>query len=193
MSTPGRPNGDAPRAQRNVKQAITRPAALRGRREPAHRLPLLALAVQGRDRFSRLTPPLPTDRTLRRWVRQAVAAAPAAAAPIELTLRFVDAREGRRLNREFRGRDYATNVLTFDYTRAPLCADIVLCVPVVVLEAKAQRKLLRAHLAHLVVHGVLHAQGHDHETEREAARMEALEVRLLGALGYPDPYAGAAA
>jgi probable rRNA maturation factor len=105
-----------------------------------------------------------------------------------LTLRFVGAREGRRLNRDFRGRDYATNVLTFNYARAPVEADIVLCLPVIAREARQQGKALRAHLAHLVIHGTLHAQGHDHETSTDAARMERLETRLLARLGYPDPY-----
>ncbi len=147
----------------------------------------LSLAIQGRERFAGRPETLPTDRTLRRWVARALDARPRAL-PAELTLRFVDAREGRRLNRDFRGRDYATNVLTFDYSRAPLAADIVLCVPVIAREARAQGKSLRSHLAHLVVHGTLHAQGHDHLTDRQAARMEALETRLLAALGYPDPY-----
>jgi probable rRNA maturation factor len=147
----------------------------------------ISLAIQGRARFAERPEPLPTDRTLRRWVDQSLAPR-SRAQPVELTVRFVDAREGRRLNREFRGRDYATNVLTFDYSRAPLAADIVLCVPVIEREARAQGKRLRAHLAHLVVHGTLHAQGHDHLTDRQAAAMEALETRVLASLGYPDPY-----
>lgn len=141
----------------------------------------LALAIQGRERFD--APP--ARSTLRRWV--AAALGPRIARAV-LTLRFVDAREGRRLNREYRGRDYATNVLTFEYARAPLAADIVLCVPVIVREARALRRPARAHFAHLVVHGVLHAQGMDHRHDREAHRMEAAERRVLAALGYPDPY-----
>ncbi len=147
----------------------------------------ISLAIQGRARFAERPEPLPTDRTLRRWVGQALEPR-SRAEPAELTLRFVDAREGRRLNREFRGRDYATNVLTFDYSRAPLAADIVLCVPVIAREAHQQKKSLRAHLAHLVIHGTLHAQGHDHEHAADARRMETLETALLADLGYADPY-----
>lgn len=148
--------------------------------------PRLSLSVQGRERFAQATEPLPVDSTLRRWLRAALRG------DAQITLRFVEAREGRRLNRDFRGRDYATNVLTFDYARRPVQADIVLCVPVIVREARAQRKPWRAHLAHLVVHGALHAQGHEHETHAEARRMEQLETRLLAGLGYPDPYLPAA-
>jgi probable rRNA maturation factor len=142
----------------------------------------LSLSVQGRERFARAAEPLPADTTLRRWLRAALQG------DAMVTLRFVDAREGRRLNRDFRGRDYATNVLTFNYARAPVEADIVLCVPVIAREARAQHTHWRAHLAHLVVHGALHAQGHEHETDAEATRMERLEVKVLAALGYPDPY-----
>jgi probable rRNA maturation factor len=145
-------------------------------------MPRLSLSVQGRERFNGAPDPLPADSTLRRWLRAALQGS------AQITLRFVDAREGRRLNREFRGRDYATNVLTFDYSRSPVQADIVLCVPVIAREARAQGKHWRAHLAHLVVHGALHAQGHAHETDAEATRMERLEVKVLAALGYPDPY-----
>ncbi len=110
----------------------------------------------------------------------------------QITLRIVGSEEGRELNRSYRGKakDYATNVLTFDYQRAPfLAADIVLCAPVIASEAAAQSKALEAHWAHLIIHGVLHAQGYDHETnQRDALEMEALEVLLLGALGYPNPY-----
>ena len=107
-----------------------------------------------------------------------------------VTLRIVGAREGRRLNRTFRKKDYATNVLTFDYAREPVVsADLVLCAPVVEREAKEQGKTLEAHYAHLLVHGALHAQGYDHEAgEREAMEMEAAEILLLGVLGYPNPY-----
>jgi probable rRNA maturation factor len=138
------------------------------------------LTIQGRADFDGL----PAPGTLRRWVRRALQS------DAELTLRFVGAREGRQLNRDFRRRDYATNVLTFGYALAPVQADIVLCVPVVVREARAQRKPLRAHFAHLVIHGVLHAQGHQHDNAADAARMERLETRLLAGLGYPDPYEG---
>jgi probable rRNA maturation factor len=106
-----------------------------------------------------------------------------------LTVRFVGEAEGRELNRRYRGRDYATNVLTFPYdTPGRIHADIVICVPVVRAEARAQRKRFDDHLAHLVVHGVLHAQGHEHEDEEEAQRMEATEVAILRRFRIADPY-----
>jgi probable rRNA maturation factor len=110
--------------------------------------------------------------------------------PAEIAVRIVGEDEGRALNRQYRGKDYATNVLTFDYTREPVVtADLVLCAPVVEREAREQGKPLDAHYAHLLVHGTLHAQGYDHETsDRDAVEMEALEVLLMGALGYPNPY-----
>jgi probable rRNA maturation factor len=110
--------------------------------------------------------------------------------PGELAVRIVGEAEGRALNRQYRGKDYATNVLTFDYAREPVVnADLVLCAPVVEREARDQGKPLEAHYAHLLVHGTLHAQGYDHETgEVDALEMEALEILLLGALGYPNPY-----
>jgi len=142
----------------------------------------LSLSIQGQGRFVGL----PARSTLLRWVEAALES------DAELTVRFVGAAEARRLNREFRGKDYATNVLTFDYQHAPVVvADIVLCVPVVRREAREQRKGYREHLAHLVVHGVLHAQGHDHARARDAKRMEAREVRILAGLGIDDPYADA--
>jgi probable rRNA maturation factor len=142
-------------------------------------MPSLLLSVQGRSRF----PGLPARSTLARWVAATLEA------DAEITLRFVGSVEGRRLNRDFRGRDHATNVLTFDYARAPLVqADIVLCLPVIRSEARAQRKPLRAHLAHLVVHGALHAQGYGHERAAQARTMEAREVAVLAALGIGDPY-----
>ena len=121
---------------------------------------------------------------VKKWVGMALAA------PAEIAVRIVGAEEGQTLNREYRGKDYATNVLTFDYTREPVvAADLVLCAPVVEREAAEQGKSLEAHYAHLLVHGALHAQGYDHETgERDALEMEALEILLLGALGYPNPY-----
>jgi probable rRNA maturation factor len=110
--------------------------------------------------------------------------------PAEITVRIVGADEGRRLNLQYRGKDYATNVLTFDYAREPVVmADLVLCAPVVGREAREQRKTLGAHYAHLLVHGTLHAQGYDHETnERDALEMEALEILILGSLGFANPY-----
>jgi probable rRNA maturation factor len=108
----------------------------------------------------------------------------------EVTLRIVGRTEARKLNLDYRRRDYATNVLTFIYPDQPmLSGDIVLCAPVVRQEAKAQRIALVAHYAHLVVHGTLHLQGYDHERDREAKAMERLETEILARLGYPDPYA----
>jgi probable rRNA maturation factor len=120
-----------------------------------------------------------------RWLRAALQG------PAELTVRIVDAEEGRALNRKFRERDYATNVLTFDYQREPVVvADLVLCAPIVADEARAQGKDLQAHYAHLLVHGALHAQGFDHVRAADARRMEAREVAVLAELGFPDPYRG---
>ena len=128
---------------------------------------------------------LPADSTLRRWLARALTRDAA------MTLRFVGNAEGRRLNREFRGRDYATNVLTIVYesedTKA-LSGDLVLCVPVLKREAREQRKTFREHCAHLVIHGALHLQGYDHASGKDARVMEALETRLLGTLGSGDPY-----
>ncbi len=106
-------------------------------------------------------------------------------------MRFVGADEGRKLNRDYRGRDYATNVLSFPYeSGSRLAGDLVLCLPVVEREAEEQGKPPEAHFAHLIVHGMLHLQGYDHETGADdAERMEAVEREILEALGYPDPYA----
>ena len=122
--------------------------------------------------------------SVTRWIRHALQS------DAEITVRIVDAEEGQALNRDYRQKDYATNVLTFDYTSAPLVtADLVLCAPVVEREAQDNNKTLQAHYAHLLVHGTLHAQGYDHETsEQDAQEMEALEIRLLGALGFDNPY-----
>ena len=119
-----------------------------------------------------------------RWIRHALATNG------EITVRIVDAEEGQTLNRDYRKKDYATNVLTFDYTQEPVVtADLVLCAPVVAQEAKEQKKTLEAHYAHLIVHGTLHAQGWDHETsEADAQAMEAREVAILAGLGFKNPY-----
>ncbi len=121
---------------------------------------------------------------VRRWMQMALRL------PAEITVRIVGKEEAHALNRQYRGRDYATNVLTFDYQRAPMVmADLVLCGPVVAREAWMMDRTLEAYYAHLLVHGTLHAQGYDHETnERDALEMEALEVLLVQALGYPNPY-----
>lgn len=125
--------------------------------------------------------------TLKRWVEAALPEG----ADAELTLRFVDANEGRTLNRTYRGKDKATNVLTFAYADtpdAPLTGDIVLCCPIIEHEAAEQGKMRVAHYAHLIVHGVLHAQGYDHQDDAEAAEMEALEVEILARLSFDNPY-----
>ena len=127
---------------------------------------------------------LPRHRVAR-WIRHALAV------DGEITVRIVGAEEGQRLNREFRGKDYPTNVLTFDYAQEPVVmADLVLCAPVVAREAVEQNKPLAEHYAHLLVHGALHAQGWDHETgEADAVAREAYETEILGGLGIRDPYA----
>ena len=131
-----------------------------------------------------------TRAKLRRWVQAALFA------PAELTIRIVDAEEGRALNREYRGKDYATNVLTFAYNDGeeiaddePTRADIILCTDVLEKEAAEQNKSVEEHAAHLVVHGVLHAQGYDHMDEEEAEEMEGIETEILAGLGFADPYA----
>ena len=120
-----------------------------------------------------------------RWIRHALAT------DAEITVRIVDADEGQALNRDYRHKDYATNVLTFDYAQEPVVmADLVLCAPVVEREAREQNKTLEEHYAHLLVHGTLHAQGWDHETSAaDAEEMEAYETDILQALGFADPYA----
>lgn len=158
--------------------------------------PMLTLAVQkavdGADKAG-----APKKHQIRRWAQAALQR------DAEVAVRLVGEAEGRELNHEYRGKDYATNVLTFAYGEgehmpgaqaaaeggASLAGDLVLCVPVVVREAAAQGKTLEAHFAHLVVHGMLHLQGYDHEAEAEAEAMEALETEILRGLGYADPYA----
>ena len=145
----------------------------------------LALTLQfGRFRGAAEHRRLLLRAAVTRWIRQALER------PAEITVRIVGDEESRSLNRQYRGKDYPTNVLTFDYARAPVVmADLVLCGPVVEREAREQGKTLRAHYAHLLVHGTLHAQGWDHETgEADALAMEALEILLLGALGLANPY-----
>lgn len=126
---------------------------------------------------------VPTRPQFRRWVKAALMQ------PAEITLRLVNENEGRELNRDFRDKDYATNVLTFAYNdTAPLSGDIVLCAPVVNREAEQQCKNRIAHYAHLTIHGILHLQGYDHIEDADAIEMERLETQILNKLGYHDPY-----
>jgi probable rRNA maturation factor len=118
-----------------------------------------------------------------RWLRHALQS------DAEITVRIVNAEEGQALNRDYRQKDYATNVLTFDYTQEPIVtADLVLCAPVVAAEAKEQGKTLEAHYAHLLVHGALHAQGWDHDDDEDAQVMELRETDILHRLGFDSPY-----
>jgi len=157
---------------------MTRPAKT-GAEKTAR--PALRLSLQFADPRHRGTL---VRADVARWIRAALAV------PAQITVRIVDGDEGLELNRDFRGQDHATNVLTFPYEDAPtLSADLVLCAPVVEAEAAAQGIPLVAHYAHLVVHGTLHAQGFDHERVAEAKRMEARESEILLGLGFADPYA----
>ena len=165
----------APAPRTRLRRAA-RGTAMRIGADPAERI-----AVQRATRAA----DIPSDRKFRLWARATHTG------PLEIAVRIVGSKEGRELNRRFRKKDYATNVLSFDYRAgaARLQGDIVLCAPVVRREAREQGKALEAHYAHLLVHGVLHLAGHDHESGAEAARMERAERRILGRLGYPDPYA----
>ena len=146
----------------------------------AARSPRLGLTVQ----YAVAAAGLPPAASLRRWAKAAQQRA------CEVTVRFAGAREGQTLNSLYRGKDYATNVLAFVYdAKSPVTGDIVLCAPVLRQEAKAQGKPLADHCAHLVVHGMLHLQGYEHDTVRAARAMEAREKAILGRLGVPDPYA----
>ena len=125
---------------------------------------------------------LPRHKVIR-WIRNTLEV------DGEITVRIVDAEEGQTLNREYRHKDYATNVLTFDYTQAPVVsADLVLCAPVISKEAKEQKKTLQAHYAHMIVHGTLHAQGWDHELDEDAEVMELRETEIMARLGFKNPY-----
>jgi probable rRNA maturation factor len=121
---------------------------------------------------------------IKKWVKSCTQSAGT------LTLRFVNAAEGKKLNGAFRNKDYATNVLTFPYeqSRNLIEADIIFCLPVIRKEAREQGKELKAHLAHLIVHGCLHAQGYDHEVSKDAVKMESLETTILQKLGFANPY-----
>ena len=159
----------APRARANPR---TRNRARSGARA-------LRLTVQYATRLKAV----PSEARFRRWVRAALRS------DAEITVRLVGLKEGRELNRTYRGRDYATNVLTFVMRdHAPYEGDLALCAPVVVREAREQGKDLAAHYAHLTVHGVLHLQGYEHERDADAQRMEKLETRIMKRLGYSDPY-----
>lgn len=139
----------------------------------------LSLAVQ----YASQAKVLPSRQQFRRWVTAAMQQ------ELHCTIRVVDESEGRTLNHDFRGKDYATNVLTFVYDDTdPLSGDIVICAPVLERESAEQGKQLLAHYAHLTVHGVLHLQGFDHENTADALEMEALETALMCKLGYPAPY-----
>jgi probable rRNA maturation factor len=137
----------------------------------------VSVAVQRASRASHI----PSDSTVRKWAR-------AAGVEGAITVRYVGEAESRRLNREFRGKDSATNVLSFPYAAKPLEGDLVICAPIVAREAKGQGKALRAHHAHMLVHGLLHLAGFDHEDDKDAARMESRERRILAGLGFADPY-----
>ena len=156
------------------------------RRQPLHRH-AVTLTLQNPAR-SRSVPPL---TTLRRWARAALKPATTSAA---ITVRVVGNDESQRLNHGYRGRNCATNVLSFGYDREggatgrTLQGDLVLCAPVIRREAREQGKAVAAHYAHLLVHGLLHLQGHDHEDDAAAERMERRERRILAGLGFPDPY-----
>lgn len=142
----------------------------------AHKLSLAVQYATGAEH-------LPTRSQFRGWIKAALQR------DVQIALRIVDEAEGRALNKDFRGKDYATNVLTFVYDDAdPLTGDIVICAPVVEKEARAQHKELLAHYAHMTIHAALHLQGYDHENDRDAAAMEACETALLAKLGYADPY-----
>ena len=148
-------------------------------------LPSLNLSLQFGDiaQASRHRAALPRHKVAR-WIRHSLDI------DGEITVRIVDDQEGQRLNREFRKKDYATNVLTFDYMQSPVVmADLVLCAPVVAKEAREQGKTLQAHYAHLLVHGTLHAQAWDHETsEVDAEAMEVHEIEIMWKLGFKNPY-----
>ncbi len=143
--------------------------------------PTLSLSLQFADKRHRDL--LPRHKVAR-WLKAALES------DAELTVRMVDAEEGQALNRDYRQKDYATNVLTFDYTQEPVVmADLILCAPVIEREAQEQNKALVAHYAHMLVHGALHAQGWDHLEDDEAHAMEQREREILAALGFDDPYA----
>jgi probable rRNA maturation factor len=142
-------------------------------------MPKLAATIQ----YASVADSLPSASQFRKWAKAALRV------DTEVTIRIVDAEEGQLLNNTYRGKDYATNVLTFPLTEEPhLMGDIIICASVVATEAKAQQKSLEAHYAHLTVHGILHLHGYDHETDAQAELMEGLETAIVTKLGYASPY-----
>ncbi len=142
-------------------------------------MPKLDITIQYRSQHAHL----PTKKKFQKWVNATLNV------DTEVTIRLVDEQESRELNRMYRGKDYATNVLTFALTETPhLMGDIIICAPVVESEALLQQKSLEAHYAHLTVHGILHLHGYDHEIEAQAELMESLEISILAKLGYANPY-----
>ena len=142
-------------------------------------MPNIHLTLQNASSLAKL----PTKKQFLKWAKTALRV------DTEVTIRIVDKDEGRALNLAYRGKDYATNVLTFPLTEMPyLIGDIIICAPVVIEEAQAQQKPIEAHFAHLTVHGILHLHGYDHETEKQAELMESIEIETLKKLGFPNPY-----
>jgi len=142
-------------------------------------MPMIKLSVQ----YASTSSSLPTKNQFKKWAKAALRV------ETEVTIRLVDEEEGRTLNKTYRGKDYATNVLTFPLTETPhLMGDIIICAPVVFNEANTQQKSAEAHFAHLTVHGILHLHGYDHEIEAQAALMESIETAIIMQLGYGNPY-----
>lgn len=142
-------------------------------------VPNIKLSVQNASELANI----PTKAQFKKWAKAALRV------DTEVTIRIVDEDEGRALNRDYRGKDYATNVLTFPLAEEPhLMGDIIICAPIVASEAKTQNKSLEAHYAHLTVHGILHLHGYDHENDEQAGLMESIEVTILQKLGYANPY-----
>jgi probable rRNA maturation factor len=142
-------------------------------------MPKLSITIQ----YASNQTNLPTQNQFRKWAKAAIRV------DTEVTIRLVDEDEGRALNKTYRGKDYATNVLTFPLTEEPhLVGDIIICAPVVAAESLEQNKPLEAHFAHLTVHGILHLHGYDHEIEAQAELMESLETAIVSKLGYANPY-----
>ena len=166
-------------AEPEPKTSTTKKTNVAKAQAPQSAMPKLSMQVQ----YASDAENLPTAAEFKKWARKALRV------DSEIALRIVDEAEGRELNKAYRGKDYATNVLTFPLTEEPyLMGDIVICAPVVASEAASQNKALKAHFAHLTVHGVLHLHGYDHEIEAQAELMESIETEIVMKLGYPDPY-----